>query len=167
MIQPRYTDSTSTELEPSRSHVEHAAAGQSHRYVRGRIGNLRSPALEAHEASDALAALRPVRARRAGEPGPATPCARMGTVLTERPRMPVAHLYSLAESRHMAVYRTEPEQLAAIAVSTRECVPEPDRADNHRRPLRRGRHFVPYVAEPLPCLDAASSRRARAGGFSP
>ncbi len=61
--------------------------------------------------------------------------------------------YALAASRHMAVYDTTPEQLAAIAVSTRQWATSNPRA-RHRDAIEISDVLdSPYVCEPLHRLD--------------
>lgn len=64
-----------------------------------------------------------------------------------------AGAYALAASRHMAVYGTTPEQLAQIAVSTRQWACKNPRA-RYQEPITISDVLdSPYVAEPLHRLD--------------
>lgn len=64
-----------------------------------------------------------------------------------------AGAYALAASRHMAVYGTTPEQLAQIAVSTRQWAGKNPRA-RYQEPITISDVLnSPYVAEPLHRLD--------------
>jgi len=64
-----------------------------------------------------------------------------------------AGAYALAASRHMAVYGTTPEQLAQIAVSTRQWASKNPRA-RYQEPITISDVLnSPYVAEPLHRLD--------------
>jgi acetyl-CoA acetyltransferase len=150
-IQPRYTDSTSTGGSSFEIHVEHAAAAIA-------LG-MCEVALVTYAARPrgSMRQVRTVPRQRppgggggGGGGGPATPAREWDGPYGLG--MPAAS-YSLAASRHMGVYGTTPEQLAAIAVSTRDwaCMNPTAR---HQTPITVDDVLSSgYVAEPLHVLD--------------
>jgi acetyl-CoA acetyltransferase len=111
-MQPRYLDSTMTGGSSFEFHVEHAAAAIAHGQC---------------DVAVSVYASTPHSDRKRGNGGGFGGGRRMPPMeasgfLWEMPfglRMPIGG-YALAASRHMAVHGTTPEQLAEIAVSTRE-----------------------------------------------
>ena len=110
-IRPRFTDSTSTGGSSFEVFVEHAAS---------------AIAAGVAEVVVSVYAATPRSGRMRGEGGPGRGRWNMGgpnpMAEWEMPyglRQPMG-AYALAASRHMAVYGTTPEQLAQIAVSTRQ-----------------------------------------------
>ena len=109
-IQPRWVDSTATGGSSYEIHVEHAAAAIT---------------LGLCDVAVSVYAATPHSDRSRGgaaQPGPRRPGGMYPGLMWEIPyglRMPIGG-YALAANRHMAVYGTSPEQLAQIAVSTRE-----------------------------------------------
>lgn len=143
-IQPRYTDSTSTGGSSFEIHVEHAAA---------------AIALGLCEVAVSVYAATP-RAQGASRPGrralppwdPGRPSARMEWEMPYGPVMPAGG-YALAASRHLHRYGTTPEQLAAIAVSTRTWAANNPRA-RYRDPITVADVLdSPLVCSPLHLLD--------------
>lgn len=142
-IQPRYTDTTMTGGSSFEVHVEHATAAL---------------ALGLCEVAVIVYAQTPRTAGRKME-GLGGAMARFGA---EVPMLEwdlpygmgtPASSYSLAATRHMAQYGTTPEQLAAIAVSTRRWAAMNPNA-RYREPLTVDEVLAsPYVAEPLHKLD--------------
>jgi acetyl-CoA acetyltransferase len=140
-VHPRYADSTNTGGSSFEVHVEHAAA---------------AIALGLCDVAVSVYAATP-NAPRASRPGqrPVPQGGSDARSLWEAPyglRMPIG-AYALAASRHMAVYGTTAEQLAQIAVSTRQWASLNPRA-RYQTPI--GIQDVlgsPYVCEPLHLLD--------------
>ncbi|HZT67757.1 MAG TPA: acetyl-CoA acetyltransferase [Acidimicrobiales bacterium] len=138
-IRPRYTDSTSVGGSSFEVHIEHAVA---------------AVAAGLCEVAVTVYAQTPRGDRR--RPAAGGPWRRPGAMLEwEAPYgllMPMG-AYALAASRHMGVYGTTPEQLAQIAVSTRQWAAMNPRA-RYRDPLTVADVLAsPYVAEPLHLLD--------------
>jgi acetyl-CoA acetyltransferase len=140
-IQPRYTDSTSTGGSSYEIHVEHAAAAIA-------LG-LCDVAVTVYAATpNAPRAMRPgMRPQLQMEGGPrATWEAPYGL------RLPMG-AYALAASRHMAKYGTTSEQLAQIAVSTRQWASMNPRA-RYQKPMTVQEVLdSPWVCEPLHLFD--------------
>jgi acetyl-CoA acetyltransferase len=141
-IQPRYTDSTSTGGSSYEIHVEHAAA---------------AIALGLCDVAVSVYASTP-NARRATRPGMRPPPAPMESgprATWEAPyglRLPMG-AYALAASRHMALYGTTSEQLAQIAVSTRQWASMNPRA-RYQTPITvQDVLDSPWVCEPLHLFD--------------
>jgi acetyl-CoA acetyltransferase len=143
-IQPRYTDTTSLGGSSYEVHVEHAAAaialGLCDVAVTVYAATPRSPG-----------ASRPGRRSMPGfDPGRPSP--RLEWEAPYGIRLPVGG-YALAASRHMGVYGTTPEQLAAIAVSTRAWASRNPRA-RFREPITVDDVLASrFVCEPLHLLD--------------
>lgn len=137
-LRPRYTDSTVAGGASYEIHVEHAAA---------------AIALGLCEVAVSVYANTPRSGgRRPGTLDPAQATPRNEWEMPYGLRMPIGG-YALAASRHMAVYGTKPEQLARIAVSTREWASRNPRA-RYRDPI--GVEDVlasPYVCTPLHLLE--------------
>ncbi|MEW6776018.1 MAG: acetyl-CoA acetyltransferase [Bdellovibrionota bacterium] len=144
-IQPRFTDSTMTGGSSFEVLVEHAAA---------------AIALGLCEVAVIVYAAR-ARAKGSGRKY----AAMMSAMLDPKAPMPMiewempygllspAGAYALAASRHMAQYGTTPEQLAQIAVSTRQWACKNPRA-KFQTPLTLQEVLAsPYVAEPLHRFD--------------
>ncbi|MEN8181778.1 MAG: acetyl-CoA acetyltransferase [Myxococcota bacterium] len=143
-IQPRYTDTTSLGGSSYEVHVEHAAAALA-------LG-LCDVAVSVYAATPrAQGASRPGRRAMPGwDPGRPSP--RLEWEAPYGIRLPVGG-YALAASRHMGVYGTQPEQLAAIAVSTREWAARNPRA-RYREPITVQDVLASrFVCEPLHLLD--------------
>lgn len=139
-IRPRYTDSTSIGGSSYEAHVEHAAA---------------AIAMGLCEVAVIVHAQIPRTARKRGwDFGGFRP---MLTPMMEWEipyglRMPIGG-YALAANRHMAQFGTTPEQLAQIAVSTRQWAERNPRA-RHREPLSiKDVLASEYVCKPLHKLD--------------
>lgn len=147
-IRPSWTDSTQTGGSSFEVHVEHAAA---------------AIALGHCEVAVAVFAATPRSSRKRGGGGlegmMAKAAALMGgdspLVEFEVPyglRQPIG-AYALATSRHMACYGTTPEQLAQIAVSTREWAMKNPRA-RYQDPITVDDVLAsPVEASPLHKLD--------------
>jgi acetyl-CoA acetyltransferase len=140
-IQPRYTDSTSTGGSSYEIHVEHAAA---------------AIALGLCDVAVTVYAATP-NAPRASRPGNRPPPAANegGPRLWEAPyglRLPMG-AYALAASRHMAQYGTTSEQLAQIAVSTRQWASMNPRARYQTPMTIQDVLNSPWVCEPLHLFD--------------
>ena len=142
-IQPRWTDSTMTGGSSFEVHVEHAAAAIA--------AGLCDVALIVYAATP-----------RSGGQGMGQMSGAMASMGAEMPMLewdlpygfglPAAS-YSLAASRHMVQYGTTPEQLAAIAVSTRQWAAMNPSA-RYRDPITVDDVLAsPYVAAPLHKLD--------------
>ena len=151
-IHPTFTESTMTGGSSYEVHVEHAAAAIAAGRLRRRGQRLRRDAARRPQP-------RAARCRAACRPVP-NPMAEW-----EMPyglRMPMGP-YALAAARHMHEFGTTSEQLAAIAVSTREWAalqpPGPLPRPSHRR--RRAR--LPAAGEPAapPRLLPGHRRRRR------
>jgi acetyl-CoA acetyltransferase len=138
-IHPRYTDSTSIGGSSYEVHVEHAAAAIA-------LG-LCEVALIAHGQAPRTARKRGHQRQR-----PMPPNVLMEWEIPYGLRMPIGG-YALAASRHMAEYGTTSEQLAAIAVSTREWARMNPNA-RYRDPITVADVLAsPFVCEPLHKLD--------------
>jgi acetyl-CoA acetyltransferase len=139
-IQPRYTDSTATGGSSFEVHVEHAAAAIA-------LG-LCEVAVSVYAATpNAPRASRP--GQRGAVPGEGV---RGSWELPYGLRMPIG-AYALAASRHMALYGTTSEQLAQIAVSTRQWASMNPRA-RYQQPIAiQDVLNSPWVCEPLHLLD--------------
>jgi acetyl-CoA acetyltransferase len=138
-IRPQYTDSTSIGGSSHEVHVEHAAAAIA-------MG-LCEVALIAHGQNPRSVRKRGEKRSR-GRPGSAWLEWEMPYGLP----MPIGG-YALAASRHMAQYGTTSEQLAAIAVSTREWASQNPRA-RYRDPITIEDVLASsFVCEPLHKLD--------------
>jgi len=141
-IQPRWTDSTNTGGSSFEVHVEHAAA---------------AIALGLCEVALITYAATPRSSRNRGNGTPRRPPTIGPTPLTEWElpygmRMPMG-AYALAADRHMAQYGTTSEQLAAIAVSTRQWAIGNPRA-YHRESITVDDVLAsPMEASPLHKLD--------------
>jgi acetyl-CoA acetyltransferase len=142
-VQPRWTDNTMTGGSSFEVHVDHAAA-----------------AIAAGQCDVAVIVYAQTpRTRGQSMEGMATMMSGMsgGMPLMEWDLpyglgVPAAS-YSLAATRHMAQFGTTPEQLAAIAVSTREWAAMNPNA-RYQEPLTVDDVLSsPYVAEPLHKLD--------------
>ena len=142
-ITPTYTDSTATGGSSFEVHVEHAAAA-----IAAGLCEVAVSVYAATPRSDAKAGRGGFGANRRGfDVGPMAEWE-----LPYALRMPVG-AYALAASRHMAQYGTTPEQLAHIAVSTREWAMLNPRA-RYQTPLTVDEVLSsPYVCEPLHKLD--------------
>jgi len=119
-ITPRWTDSTSIGGSSFESHVEHAAA---------------AIALGMCDVAVTVYAATPRSSRRRGTGGFRSRAGNAGGPMAEWElpfgmRMPMG-AYALAVSRHMADFGTTSEQLAQIAVSTREWALANPRAYHH------------------------------------
>ena len=143
-ITPRWTDSTTTGGSSFEVHVEHAAA---------------AIALGLCDVAVSVYCSTPRSARRRGEGGFRSRAAlAVGPVAEwELPfglRMPMG-AYALAASRHMADFGTTSEQLAEIAVSTRQWALRNPRAYHHDRgPITVDDVLAsPIEASPLHTLD--------------
>ncbi len=108
-ISPRWTDSTQTGGSSFEIHVEHAASAIAHGLCDVAVAVYASTPRSDHK--------RGTGGWRSRQAVAATPVAEWE--LPYGLRMPMG-AYALAASRHMARYGTTAEQLAAIAVSTRE-----------------------------------------------
>ena len=138
-IHPRYTDSTSVGGSSFEVHVEHAAAALT-------LG-LCEVALIVYGATPRTA-MKQGKERQRGMP----PQELFEWEIPFGLRMPIGG-YALAASRHMAEYGTTSEQLAAIAVSTREWAGMNPNA-RYRDPITVDDVLAsPYVCEPLHKLD--------------
>jgi acetyl-CoA acetyltransferase len=138
-IRPRYTDSTSVGGSSYEVHVEHAAAAL---------------ALGLCEVALIVHGQAPRTARKEGKDRfrGIPPTELMEWEIPYGLRMPIGG-YALAASRHMAVYGTTSEQLAAIAVSTRRWA-EMNPNARHQDPLTVEDVLAsPFVCEPLHKLD--------------
>ena len=141
-ITPRYTDSTMTGGSSFEVHVEHAMAAL---------------ALGLCEVAVVVYAQTP-KSSRGDMGGMAAMASMMGASPMAMWDLPYglgspAASYSLSASRHMAQYGTTSEQLAQIAVSTREwaCMNPNARFQD---PIKIGDVLAsPWVAEPLHKLD--------------
>ena len=140
-IRPRWTDSTSIGGSSFECHVEHAAA---------------AVAFGLCDVAVTVFSQTPRADRRAGHPQ-VRPPDLYGSPMAEFQmpyglRMPIGG-YALAASRHMALYGTTSEQLAQIAVSTRQWASMNPRA-RHQDPLAVEDVLAsPWVCEPLHLLD--------------
>ena len=113
-VHPRFTDSTNTGGSSFEVHVEHAAAA-----IAAGIADVIVSVYASTPRGD--------RARGGGMGGPGRrpppfgggPNPQAEWEIPSGIRMPMG-AYALAATRHMALYGTTPEQLAQIAVSTRE-----------------------------------------------
>ena len=142
-IQPRWTDSTQTGGSSFEVHVDHAAA---------------AIALGQCDVAISVYAGTPRTSRRQGGAGYRSRSVTVGPspmAEWELPfgmRMPMG-AYALAASRHMAQYGTTAEQLARIAVSTRQWATMNPRA-RYQDPITVDDVLAsPYEAEPLHKLD--------------
>lgn len=141
-IQPRYTDTTMTGGSSFEVHVEHAMAAIS---------------LGLCEVALIVYAQTPK-----GSKGDMGSMAAMASMMGASPMalwdLPYglgspAASYSLAASRHMGIYGTTSEQLAQIAVSTREWACMNPNA-RYQEPIKIDDVLAsPYIAEPLHKLD--------------
>src|SRR5262245_26967900 len=107
-VTPRFTDSTMTGGSSFEVHVEHAAAAIA--------AGLCDVVVDVYAATPRSDRKRNVTRQR---PQMAGPNPMLEWELPYALRLPMGP-YALAASRHMAVYGTTSEQLAAIAVSTRQ-----------------------------------------------
>src|SRR5262245_25661676 len=123
-LRPVYTDTTMTGGCSFEMHVEHAAAAI---YA----GLVDVAVVSFAQTPRAAGAIGPGQRRR--EWDPTWPSVLLEWELPYGHRLPIGG-YALAASRHMAVYGTKPEELAAIAVSTRKWAEQNPRARN-RTPL--------------------------------
>ena len=142
-IQPRYTDSTNTGGSSFEVHVEHAAAAL--------VLGLCDVALVTYSALPRSSFKKGTGGFRSRQvtAGP-SPIAEWE--LPFGMRMPMG-AYALAASRHMAEYGTTSEQLAQIAVSTREWAIRNERAF-HQKPITVEDVLAsPMEASPLHKLD--------------
>lgn len=140
-IRPRYLDGTMVGGSSYELHVEHAAAAIAAGLCDVVVGVYAStPRSDRH---------RPGAGQRSMPPGPHP------AFEWEVPyglRLPIGG-YSLAASRHMAVYGTRPEQLAQIAVDTRRWAALNPRA-RYRDPISVDDVLAsPMVVSPLHLLD--------------
>ncbi len=140
-IHPTFTDSTNTGGSSFEVHAEHAAAA---------IAAGLCDVVVSVYASTPRSDRRAGRPRRRPERGPGDPL-----VEWELPyglRLPMAP-YAMAASRHMARFGTTSEQLAEIAVSTRQWASMNPRA-RYRDPITVDDVLAsPYECEPLHRLD--------------
>jgi len=144
-VHPRFTDSTATGGSSFEVHVEHAAAAIA--------AGMADVVLSVYASTP-----RGDRAR-GGTGGPGRRTAMMGgpnpQAEWEVPagiRMPMG-AYALAATRHMALYGTTPEQLAQIAVSTREWATMNPKA-RYQEPITVGDVLAsPMQTSPLHLLD--------------
>lgn len=142
-IAPRYTDTTMTGGSSFEMHVEHAAAALA-------FGLCDVALVTFAQTPRAPGAIGPGQRRRDWDP--TWPSPLMEWELPYGMRLPVGG-YSLAASRHRALYGTRSEDLAEIAVSTRAWAEKNPRA-RHRSPLTVDDVLAsPYVCEPLRKLD--------------
>jgi acetyl-CoA acetyltransferase len=142
-LEPRYSDTTMTGGSSFEMHVEHAAAAIA-------CGLCEVALITFAQTPRAPGAVGPGQRRK--EWDPTWPSALAEWELPYGHRLPVGS-YALAASRHMAVYGTTPEQLAEIAVSTREWASRNPRARS-REPMRIEDVLgSPYICEPLHKLD--------------
>ncbi len=140
-IHPRYVDSSMTGGSSFEVHAEHAAAA-----VNAGLCDVAVSVYAATPRSD----------RRAGRVVPRPPDVYGGpTVEFEVPfglRMPIG-AYALSANRHMALYGTTSEQLAQIAVSTREWATMNPRAKSQDKLTIDEVLSSPWEVEPLHKLD--------------
>jgi acetyl-CoA acetyltransferase len=140
-IHPRYVDSTMTGGSSFEVHAEHAAAA-----VNAGLCDVAVSVYAATPRSD----------RRAGRVAYRPPDVYGGpTVEFEIPfglRMPMG-AYALSANRHMALYGTTSEQLAQIAVSTREWAAMNPRAKSQDKLTIDEVLGSPWEVEPLHKLD--------------
>jgi acetyl-CoA acetyltransferase len=142
-ISPRYTDSTATGGSSFEVHVEHAAAA-----IAAGLCDVAISVYAATPRSDAKRGMGGFGAGRRGFDVGAMAEWEMPYGL----RMPMG-AYALAASRHMALYGTTPEQLAQIAVSTREWAALNPRAKS-QTPLTVDEVLAsPMLTSPLHKLD--------------
>jgi acetyl-CoA acetyltransferase len=142
-IQPRWTDNTMTGGSSFEVHVDHAAAA---------IASGQCEVVVIVYAQTPRSAGRSMEGMASMMAGMSGGMPLMEWDLPYGLGIPAAS-YSLAATRHMAEYGTTPEQLAAIAVSTREWAARNPNA-RHRDPLTVDDVLgSPYVAEPLHKLD--------------
>ncbi len=145
-ITPRWTDSTMTGGSSYEVYAEHAAAAIHGRAVRGGALRLREHAAFGSEASSGAGAAE-VGAGGAASGDPASSSRRPTACVP-----PIAP-YALAASRHMYEYGTTAEQLAAIAVQTRQWAAMNPQA-RYRDPLTVEDVLAsPYQVAPLHTLD--------------
>jgi acetyl-CoA acetyltransferase len=138
-IQPRYTDSTSVGGSSYEVHVEHAAAALA-------LG-LCNVALVVHGQNPRTMKKRGQKRER----GPASATWAEWEMPYGLP-MPIGG-YALAASRHMAEFGTTSEELAAIAVTTRQWASKNPRA-RYRDPITvQDVLDSPFMSEPLHLLD--------------
>jgi acetyl-CoA acetyltransferase len=143
-VRPRFTESTMTGGSSFEVHVEHAAAAIA--------AGLAECVISVYAATP-----RGDRSRSAGggrRPGPyfAGPNPQAEWEMPSGIRLPMG-AYALAATRHMALYGTTPEQLAQIAVSTREWAVMNPRA-RHQDPITIDDVLQsPMQTSPLHLLD--------------
>ncbi len=121
-VHPRFTDSTNTGGSSFEVHAEHAAAA-----IAAGVCDVVVSVYASTPRSDRT------RGRNRPRPALAGPNPMMEWELPYGLRSPMGP-YALAANRHMATYGTTSEQLAAVAVSTREWATRNPRA-RHRDPL--------------------------------
>jgi acetyl-CoA acetyltransferase len=143
-IQPRYTDSTNTGGSSFEVHVEHAAAAIALGLCE--VALITYSALPRSSHKKGKGGFRSAQVNRG-----ASPIAEWE--LPFGTRMPMG-AYALAASRHMAEFGTTSEQLAEIAVSTREWALRNPRAYHHGNPITvEDVVSSPIEASPLHKLD--------------
>ena len=162
-IQPRWLDSTMTGGSSFEFHVQHAAAA----IALGLCDVAVSVYASTPHSDSKRARSRP--GAPGGGPGggggwrPMGPYPAMAWELPYGLRMPIG-AYALAASRHMAQFGTTSEQLAQIAVSTREWATRNPRA-RFREPLTIDEVLASeYICTPLHKLDCCL-RTDGAGAF--
>jgi len=133
-IHPRFTDSTNTGGSSFEVHAEHAAAA-----IAAGLADVVVSVYAATPRSDRR------RRRPMNRFGPNGPMPAAEWEWPYRLRMPMGP-YALAASRHMHEFGTTPEQLAAIAVSTRQWA-----ALNPRARFREPITVEDVLASPLQC----------------
>jgi acetyl-CoA acetyltransferase len=164
-IRPRWVDSTMTGGSSFEFHVQHAATaialGLCDVAVSVYASTPHSDAKRAGPGSPGPG--RPGGGGGGGAWRPVGPYAAMAWELPYGLRMPIG-AYALAASRHMAEFGTTPEQLARIAVSTREWATRNPRA-RFRDPLTIDEVLASeYICTPLHKLDCCL-RTDGAGAF--
>jgi acetyl-CoA acetyltransferase len=143
-IRPVYTDSTSTGGSSFEVHAEHAAAAIA--------SGLCDVVVSVYAATPRGDRARGIP-RGAGRPAPMADDPSLEWEAPYALRVPIA-AYALAASRHMALYGTTPEQLASIAVSTREWATMNPRA-RFQDPLTVDEVLAsPMQSSPLHLLDS-------------
>jgi acetyl-CoA acetyltransferase len=144
-VHPRFTEGTMTGGSSFEVHVEHAAAA-----IAAGIADVVISVYAATPRGDRARA--GAGGRRMGGPMGMGPNPQMEWEVPSGIRMPMG-AYALAATRHMADYGTTPEQLAQIAVSTREWAVKNPRA-RYQEPITIDDVLnSPMQSSPLHLLD--------------